>query len=83
MKRGQFHKIADMVRRKREGYTMQHIQRHLPPNVVVQAFAGGVVLVGTELDTAAYRQIMSGIPEKLREPVIGWRRVGVLPRMQP
>lgn len=62
---------------------MDQIQKHLPQNVIAKCFAGGVVLIGPELDTATYKQIMSGIPEKLREPVLGWQRVGVLPRMQP
>lgn len=62
---------------------MKQIADLLPEGVIAQIFAGGIVLIGPELDTATYKQIMSGIPEKLREPVIGWRRVGVLPRMQP
>ena len=72
---GQFHEIADMVRRKREGYTMQQIQKHLPQNVSTQVFAGGVVLVGPTLDTPSYQQIMAAIPERLKEAVIGWKQV--------
>ncbi|WP_306537260.1 hypothetical protein [Geobacter sp.] len=59
---------------------MKQISDLLPKGVVAQTFAGGVVLIGTGLDTTTFREIMGRVPEKLKASVIGWRRVQVLPR---
>jgi|GEM_PF-5000965 len=47
----------------------------LPANVQAQNFAECILLVGPELDTVMFKEIMSGLPESAeKRRIIGWKR---------